>query len=155
MQENWPQISKEQSDLAFQFLRVIFSDDVDEYWRLISKVDKARIFGMHRQYSLETGIDSVSFREYVTSIIMPEHAEHYAKLRNNNPGVSTTLRYTEEGEGLLYLLENVTEPRVYEKETEVKVFPLIVTSDCEYVNGEVNAEWRVRMYNDKLYETLD
>ncbi|MEC0171668.1 hypothetical protein [Paenibacillus graminis] len=154
MEQDWPLISKEQSDLAFEFLRIIFSDDVDRYWSLISKVDKARIFGMHRQYSNENGESSISFREYVAKIIMPEHAENYSKLRDNSPGVSTTLRYSEQGEGLLYLLENVTEPRVYETETEVKVFPLIVTMDCEYVNGDVKAEWKVRMYNDKLYEEL-
>lgn len=152
--KEWPSLSVEQMRVAQQFLDCIFGDDVDAYWGLISKVDKARLFGMYRARCDEDTEDFISFREYIADSIMPDHANNYEKLRDNNPGISTTLRYTEEGEALVYLLEDVKESKVFTKETKTLIFPLTLTVDAEYDKGEVTYQWKVRAYSDKLYEIL-
>lgn len=155
MEVTRPQITKEQSDLAFEFLRCLFDEDVDGYWETISKVDKARLYGMYRHYVNVSDSSDYSFRDYLIQEIMPGHTENYEKLRGNSPGISTTLRYSDEGEALIYLFEAVTQSRIIEKESYEYVFPLTLTIDTEYSRGDISHSWKVRAYSDKLYEKLD
>lgn len=154
MEKVWPQIFKEQSDVAFKFLECLFSKDVTGYWDLISKVDKARVYGMYRQYINEIGFQELSFKDYVTEHIMPDHAKNYEGLRDNTPGLSTTLRHTDQGEALLYLMDNIEEPKIMEEETLAYVFPLILTLDANYDNEQTEVVWKVRIYQDKLYDEI-
>ncbi len=146
-----PEITKEQSDVAFKFIEALFGDNVEEYWSLISKVDKARVFGMYRQYTSEHG-EQLQFKQYVEHYTKAEQAKLYEGLKDNNPGISKTLRYTEEGEAEVHLHPNVIATRAYIVPTQVRVFPLILTIDSEFNQGEITAEWKVRLYTDKLYE---
>ncbi|WP_127549701.1 hypothetical protein [Paenibacillus amylolyticus] len=153
MEETRAQISKEMSDVAFNFLDMMFNANIEGYWNSISKVDKARIFGMYRQYSSEETTE-FSFRDYIEQEILPGHTKYFEGLRDNNPGISATLRYTEEGEALLYLFPDVQETRIIEEEREELVYPLTLTIDTEFNNGEVSHIWKVRAYRDKWYENL-
>jgi hypothetical protein len=150
-----PKILPEQSALVFNFLEVMFSEDVEQYWNMVSKVDQARIYGMYRAYTMQESVNDLSFLEYVRDHIKPDHVAMYEKLRGNNPGISQTLRYTEDGEALVYLLEDVQVPRVYIAQTETNVFPMTLTVDADYFQGEVIASWKVRLYTDQLYKTLE
>ncbi|BFH11157.1 hypothetical protein P4K96_29055 [Bacillus cereus] len=146
-------VSKEMVDLAIEFLQAIFDDDIDRYWDTICKEDKARLYGMYRQYSGEH--DRVlTFREYIKKIKL-EHAEQYEGLRDCSPGMAQTLRYTEEGDVELRLHPNVKVPRTYIAPTEVLIYPLILTLDVEYIMGKIGIKYKVRLYKDKFHQNLE
>ena len=65
-----------------------------------------------------------------------------------NTGLSTTVRYTREGEMYLYLFENVKEVEVYTEATEKVVYPLILTSERYIENEQFFETLRVRIYDD-------
>lgn len=144
-------VTEEQTNLTFGFIKVLFEEDVNEYWSLISKVDKARVLGMYKiAKDLKEGI---SFHDYVKYEFMYPQREIYEKVKENS-GLASHLRYTDEGEPVVYLLENITEPIVYEEATQVKVFPVTLTLDTEVNNNEIITIWKVRLYFDKEYEIL-
>ena len=148
-------VNPEQMGVVLDFLSVIFEDDVENYWNLISKVDQARVYGMYRAaLSLDLVEEQLSFKEYVEEQFMKEHRKQYEKLRNNDPGIASHLRYTEDGECLVYVLPSVTEVRIVKEPTQEYVFPVTLTMDTNVENGEITSEWKVRMYSDQEYKYL-
>ncbi|PAD39827.1 hypothetical protein [Terribacillus sp. 7520-G] len=148
-------ILEEHVDLAYGFIRAVKGNNVNLYWSFISKVDKARVFGMYRSFVQSEHFKGEDFRKYIKEYFMREHAKKYNGL-DNAPGISTTKRYTDLGDVKLYLLNNVEEPMIIDSPTEMNVFPITVTYDC-YLKGnnEIKGEWKVRMYEDDLYNDLD
>ncbi|MEV9640435.1 hypothetical protein ABZ756_07030 [Mammaliicoccus sciuri] len=148
------EVSKEQADLVFGFLEVLFGDDVNAYWSLISKVDQARVYGMYKAGIANGSITKhYSFGEYVKEKFMYAHRERYEKVKNN-PGVATHLRYTDDGEPQIFVLENVIAPRHYIAETQAKVFPVTLTVDSIVDKDDVSFNWKVRMYLDQDYKNV-
>lgn len=148
------EITKEQADLVFKFLEALFGENADDYWSVISKVDQARVYGM---YKAEIANDSItedySFNEYVKENFMYAQRERYEKVKVN-PGVATHLRYTDEGEPQIFVLENVIAPRHYIAETQAKVFPVTLTVDSIVDKDDISFEWKVRMYLDQDYKKI-
>ncbi|MGG3662110.1 hypothetical protein [Bacillus gobiensis] len=147
-------ITLEHSNLAFDFLNKVRGEDVEAYWDLICKVDQARVYGMYRAFMLTKYFDGRTFYDYVKNDFMIEHAKNFEGI-TGEPGISDRIRYTEQGDILLYLLNDVQVPRVYIAKTEARVFPLTITLDCTYIDNELNAQWKVRIYQDKFHETLE
>lgn len=146
-------ITIEQSDLAFEFIELLFSEDIHGFWNIISKVDQARLYGMYRaDVDLEDGQD-ISFLEYIRDVIKPDIEEIYEEVREGS-GIATHERFTDEGETLVYLLPNVNEPTVYTETTQEVVFPVSMTVDANLFNGQVNYEWKIRLYADQEYKVL-
>ncbi|WP_041580558.1 hypothetical protein [Bacillus sp. 1NLA3E] len=146
-------VTKDQSELVFKFMELLFSEDVEGYWDCISKVDQARVYGMYRVVAETDIYDDISFFDYVKHYFKPKQEEIYERVKEH-PGLATHVRYTDEGEVLLYLLQDVQVPRVYIAETQEYVFPITLTIDTEVSNGEVNAKWKVRLYTDQNYKDL-
>ncbi|MFD2446397.1 hypothetical protein ACFSO7_20760 [Bacillus sp. CGMCC 1.16607] len=147
-------ILQEHSNLAFSFFEFLFSEDVDGFWALVSKVDQARVYGMYRAYIDQDYSEPLTFRDYIKNHIKPDIEQIYIPLKDNNPGIATHQRYTEDGETVVFLLPNITEPKVYETETEELVFPITMTIDASLINNEVSADWKVRIYRDQDYKVL-
>lgn len=154
MEGKHDQITLEQSELVFKFIERLFNGDVQEYWDLISKIDQARVFGMFTSMKQLEPENDISFYDYVDIYFRDRQKQIYEKVREN-PGLATHQRITDYGELLLYVLDDVKVPRVYIAETEVKVFPIVLTVDAELEDGQLNAVWKVRLYNDKLYKDLE
>ena len=146
-------ITKEQADIAFKFLNALFSEDVEGYWNTISQVDQARVYG---QYLVATELKYTedSFRQFVHNNYQLKQREIYKEVKEK-AGIATHIRYTDEGEITLYFLEDVQVPRVYIAETEVKGYPLVIALDTDIVNGEYKVEWKVRIYKDQHYKSLN
>lgn len=146
-------LTSEQSDIVFQFIEKLYSNDVEGYWKLISKVDQARVFGMYSVFKDSDQYNGISFFDYVRDYFKAEQSKVYEKVKED-AGISTTLRYTEEGEVQVYLFENVQVPRTYIGEVQERVFPVTLTIDTNIINGEIVSEWKVRMYIDQFYKYL-
>lgn len=146
-------ISKELSDIAFEFLRCLYGDDVERYWSMISKVDKARVYGMYLAIRELSEDSDQSFMEYVRTKFQLVNRELFEKFKEN-PGIATHMRYTDEGDILLLIINDVQVPRFYIAETQVEACPLVITLDTEINSGEFSTEYKVRLYNDKLYDEL-
>lgn len=147
-------ITKEQSALAFNFLEALFSGDVDAFWKNVSKVDQARIYGMYRAYKMQEHSQDISFLDYVSDYIMPDVEKQYEGLRDNNPGIASHTRNTSEGEMIVLMLPNVKVSRTYIAETQVLAYPIHMTIDANYKNGEIIVEWKIRIYVDQDYKYL-
>jgi len=147
-------LTEEQSDIVFQFIDKLFSNDVEGYWKLISKVDQARIYGMYKAFAKYNQYNEISFYDYVKDYFKSKQSKNYERVKDNT-GISTTLRHTEEGEIQVFLLENVQAARIYTTEVQERVFPVILTIDTNVVNGEIIAEWKVRIYIDQFYKYLN
>jgi hypothetical protein len=148
-------IHKELAELVLRFLEKLFSDDVEGYWNCISKVDQARIYGMYSAFMQQTEVkEQMTFYEYVRDYVKAQQEKIYERVREN-PGISNRVRYTDDGEFLIYLLEDTKVPRVYIAPTEEPVFPVVVTADATLNNNNnVHIEWKVRLYRDHLYKAL-
>lgn len=150
-------ISLEQSDLAFNFLKHLFSDskkDTQNLWDCISKVDQARIYGMYSDYVSQVYSEKISFRKYVEEYIKPDIVELFLGLKDNNPGIATHTRNTKEGEVTIYMLPDVKVSRTYIAESPEYVFPIHMTIDTNLKYDEITHEWKIRIYTDQDYKNL-
>ncbi|WP_127486827.1 hypothetical protein [Paenibacillus ehimensis] len=143
------ELTPDQSQFASEFIDVLFSDDIERYWNLVSEIDKGIAFGFHdanRQYN--------NPRKMIDTIneLREAHRKLFSPVRENC-GVSKTVRYTRDGEAYIYLLENVVVPRTYIAATETKVYPLRVVIEARYENQQITARLKVRVYDD-VFRTL-
>lgn len=141
-------ITPEQSQFASDFLKVLFEDNLENYWALVSDIDKGIAFGFH-----DANIQYNNPRTIIDTILELRDTQRklFAPVRDNC-GVSHTVRYTTHGEAYIYLLENVIVSRTYIAETPAKVYPLRVVIDAKYENHKINARLKVRVYDDTFRE---
>ncbi|WP_055108973.1 hypothetical protein [Paenibacillus ihumii] len=145
-------VTNEQLDLVHRFFKVVFGDNVEEYWEIICKADQSRVYGMYMQHTQNGG--NVTFKDYIQNQIKVEHAKIYEKYKENSPGISSQLRFSDEGEATILIMEDVKVPRVYITPTEVMTIPLTLTIDTYYNKGDIVLKWKVRLYADNNYSRL-
>ena len=97
---------------------------------------------------------NITFRDFIQNHIKVDHAKDYEQYKFNNPGISNKLRFSDEGEALIMIMDDVKVQRVYIAPTEVMTKPLGLALDTDYINGEVRAHWKVRLYADNNYSNL-
>jgi hypothetical protein len=152
--EKYIDISQEQAAITLKFIESVFSEDVEAYWENISKVDQARVYGLYRSAIITNSLDPhVTFYDYVRDNFKVKHEEQYANVKEY-PGLASHVRYTDEGEIMLYVLEDVQVSRTYIAEAMEKVYPVILTIDADIENNEINPCWKVRIYTDQEYKKL-
>jgi hypothetical protein len=79
--------------------------------------------------------------------------ELFGKVREN-AGISNLVRYTKDGEGYIYLFENIKVSVTYIAETEAVVYPLRVVIDARWEDHKINARLKARVYDDS-FRTLE
>lgn len=146
-------LTLEQSETVFAFLKSLAEENVPNYWNLISVVDQSRVYGMYRAFINSSDSIEISFHDYVKDFIMLEQLPSYERVLES-PGVAEFLRYTLEGEPQVLVLEDVKVPRAYITKTQERVYPVTLRLDSNYKNGELDASWKVRLYEDQFYKYL-
>ncbi|MEH7339206.1 hypothetical protein [Priestia megaterium] len=138
------ELTPEQHEITFKFIDVLFSEDLSSFWNMISDIDKSRFYGLYEANKYHDS--DIVLTEFLKDI-REDIRDVYVKVRKNT-GLSTTVRYTREGEMYLYLFENVKEVEVYTEATEKVVYPLILTSERHIENEQFFETLRVRIYDD-------
>lgn len=142
-------LNHEQLDAVDNFLTNLFGDDIDAYWSSISKVDQARVYGIY------IGSDSsLSFKDYVREQFMLPQQKEYENLKEN-VGIAQFIKYSEQGEPEAQLKLNTTDVEVYNEPTEIHGRRLTLALDTDVINKEIVSVWKVRMYSDKSYVSLN
>lgn len=149
-----PKLSPDQIQCVKDFLHCLFEDDVKSYWNKISRIDQARVFGMYKAM-LDLDLSAtITFDDYVDKEFKKYQEELYIKLKKNS-GFSSTHRYTRAGDVMVYAFENIRGSVTYIGKSLTNVFPIILTLDARYKNNQLSGEWRVRLYEDYWFESLD
>lgn len=147
-------VTPEQLDAMSDFLQYLFEDDVRSYWNTISKIDQARVYGMYIvQLNMEVFRDNYGFYDYVQEEFMIPQREVYESVKEN-AGFAQFIRYSDEGEPQIFMKANVPETEVYNEPTQVEVVPVTLTLDTDIKKENINSVWKVRIYSDKLYQSL-
>ncbi|PKH10654.1 hypothetical protein [Planomicrobium sp. MB-3u-38] len=147
-------VTSEQVEAMSDFLQYLFEDDVNLYWSSISKIDQARVYGMYIG-QVNTGVfkDSYGFYDFVKEEFMIPQREVYENVKEN-AGFAQFIRYSDEGEPQIFMQANVSETKIYNEPTQVEVVPITLALDTDIKKDEIKSVWKVRMYSDKLYQSL-
>lgn len=145
------QITSEQVNFVNTFFELLFDDEkLNEYWDVISDIDKAMAFGYH-----DANAQYGNRREMIDTILELRDTQRkmFAPVMHDY-GVSKTVRYSHYGEAYIYIFENVQVPRVYITPTEAKVYPLRLMIDAKWENKTISAQIKARVYDDS-FRSLD
>gem|GEM_PF-2722689 len=150
------EISREISDLAFRFTKVMFEDDVKNFWECVSAVDQSRAFGIYTAIIKNENMDedNFSFSDFIKENYMDIFKVNYEQLKSN-PGIATHLRFSDLGMPMVFMLPNSIAPRYYIADAMENVFPLFLGVDTSIdANGELVGRWKIRLYDDEDYKDI-
>lgn len=153
--EPYIEITREMANAAFNFVNSLFKDDLEAFWNSVSIVDQARIYGIYRTIIDKENLsfDQYSFSEFIKTEfvdVLRYKMENYEE----NPGIATHLRFSEDGIPMVYLLQNTLVPRHYIAESEDQVYPIFLGLDTDFNDGMITTNWKVRIFDDKSYSKL-
>ncbi|MDE0563364.1 hypothetical protein [Exiguobacterium sp. B2(2022)] len=149
------EITSEMADATFNFVNRLFEEDLEAFWDSVCAVDQARIYGIYRTILDK---ENLSFRQYSYSRFIKNEFVNLLRLKmknyKENPGIATHLRFSKDGVPMVYLLQNTIVPRHYIAESEEMVYPIFLGLDTVYKEGEIVAEWKVRLYDDESHSKI-
>ncbi|QWF75717.1 hypothetical protein KFF76_06170 [Bacillus subtilis] len=137
-------ITNYQLECATTFLDAIFSEDVQEFWSVLAKSEQAYIIGMY-ETNKHFGVDP-RFKEFLKEI-QEECQKGFEKVQDDW-GISQTARYTKNGDVYVYFFENIQTQVVAIKPLQATVYPLVLSPENEFSDGEYRLVYRLKLSSD-------
>ncbi|WP_181218857.1 hypothetical protein [Bacillus subtilis] len=137
-------ITDYQLKCATTFLDAIFSEEVQEFWSVLATSEHAYIIGMY-ETNEHYGFD-LSFKEFVEEI--QEKCQKEFEAVQDDWGVSQTARYAKNGDVYVYFLEEIHTQVVAIQPLQTTVFPLVLTPENEFVDGEYRLVYKLKISSD-------
>lgn len=116
---------------------MLFQEDLSEFWNILCDIDKSRIYGLYEaNHYYDSDVELHGFVQEIRDNVRAV----YAPLQGQG-GISTKVRYTNEGKMYVYILGSGENPKVY---------PVGLMPETYIEEERFSQRLQISIYNDEF-----